>query len=87
MMKTLKHKGFTGSIEVEEDNTFYGKVLGLDKSTLITYQGDTLADLEEDFISAVEDYITDFKEVITLPKNKNILNSFVRGTMQKAAVM
>ena len=87
MMKTLKHKGFTGSIEVEEDNTFYGKVLGLDKSTLITYQGDTLADLEEDFISAVEDYIADFKEVITLPKNKNILNSFVRGTMQKAAVM
>lgn len=87
MMKTLNHKGFTGSIEVEEDNTFYGKVLGLDKSTLVTYQGDTLADLEEDFISAVEDYIADFKEVVTLPKNKNILNSFVRGTMQKAAVM
>ena len=26
-MKTLNYKGFIGSIEKEEDNTFYGKVL------------------------------------------------------------
>ena len=42
-METLKYKGFIGSIEVElDDNTLYGKVLGLDKGTLITYEGNTL---------------------------------------------
>ncbi len=31
-MESLKYKGFIGSIEVElEDDTLYGKVLGLDK--------------------------------------------------------
>lgn len=55
-METLKYKGFIGSIEVElDDNTLYGKVLGLDKGTLITYEGNTLAELKEDFVNAVED--------------------------------
>jgi len=44
-MKTLNYKGFIGSIEKEEDNTFYGKVLDLDKDTLITYQGDCLEEM------------------------------------------
>ena len=57
-METLKYKGFIGSIEVElEDNTLYGKVLGLEKGILITYEGNTLAELKEDFVNAVEDYI------------------------------
>ena len=87
--KILKHKGFIGSIEQEEDNTFYGKVLDLDKDTLITYQGDTLEELEGDFIEAVEDYIIHCKEYnISLPNKKaSTLNTFVRETLQKAAVM
>ena len=57
-MDTLKYKGFIGSIEAEmDDNTLYGKVLGLDKSTLITYEGMTLLELKEDFERAVDDYI------------------------------
>ena len=57
-MDTLKYKGFIGSIEAElDDDTLYGKVLGLDKGTLVTYEGKTLAELKEDFINAVEDYI------------------------------
>ena len=45
-METLKYKGFIGSIEAEvEDNTLYGKVLGLDKQTFITYEGQTLPNL------------------------------------------
>ena len=36
-METLRYKGFIGSIEAElEDNTLYGKVLGLDAKTMIT---------------------------------------------------
>ena len=56
-METLKYKGFIGSIEAEvEDNTLYGKVLGLDKQTLITYEGQTLSELKQDFENAVDDW-------------------------------
>lgn len=62
-MDTLRYKGFIGSIEAElEENTLYGKVLGLDKGTLVTYEGKTLAELKEDFANAVEDYIAQCKE-------------------------
>ncbi len=57
-MNTLKHKGFIGSIEInQEDNTLYGKVLGLDKKTLITYEGNTVSELKEDFKESINDYI------------------------------
>lgn len=57
-MVTLKYKGFIGSIEAElEADTLYGKVLGLDKGVLITYEGQTLSELKADFVNAVDDYI------------------------------
>ena len=57
-METLRYKGFIGSIEAElEDDTLYGKVLGLDKGVLITSEGQTLSELKADFINAVDDYI------------------------------
>ena len=75
-MDTLKYKGFIGSIEAElDDNTLYGKILGLDKGTLITYEGSTLAELKEDFINAVEDYIEHCKEN-GLPLHKSYTGSF-----------
>jgi len=75
-METLKYKGFIGSIEVElEDNTLYGKVLGLDKGTLITYEGNTLAELKADFEQAVEDYIEHCKEH-NQPLRKSYSGSF-----------
>jgi predicted HicB family RNase H-like nuclease len=75
-MDTLKYKGFIGSIEAELDNnTLYGKVLGLNKGTLITYEGNTLAELKEDFINAVEDYIA-FCQEKGLPLHKSYTGSF-----------
>ena len=57
-METLRYKGFIGSIEAElEEDTLYGKVLGLDKGVLITYEGQTLSELKADFVNAVDDYI------------------------------
>lgn len=75
-MDILRYKGFIGSIEAElEENTLYGKVLGLDKGTLVTYEGKTLVELKEDFINAVEDYITHCKEN-GLPLHKSYTGSF-----------
>ena len=75
-METLRYKGFIGSIEAEvEENTLYGKVLGLDKGTLVTYEGQTLSELKEDFINAVEDYIVHCKEN-GIPLHKSYSGSF-----------
>ena len=75
-MDTLKYKGFIGSIEAEmDDNTLYGKVLGLDKSTLITYEGLTLLELKEDFERAVDDYIEHCK-ANNLPLHKSYSGTF-----------
>ena len=58
-MKTLNYKGYVGSIEVsDEDNCLFGKVLDLPKDTMISYEGETVSELKEDFKGAVDDYIT-----------------------------
>lgn len=75
-METLKYKGFIGSIEVNlEDNTLYGKLLGLNKGSLVTYEGNTVTELKEDFIAAVDDYIIHCKEN-GLPLQKSYSGSF-----------
>jgi predicted HicB family RNase H-like nuclease len=59
-MKYLKHKGYTGSIEYsEEDNLLYGKVMGI--RSLISYEGETGKDLENDFKEAIDSYLSDCK--------------------------
>jgi len=60
-MKYLEHKGYIGSIEYSiEDNLLYGKVLGI--KGLISYEGETGRDLNNDFIEAVESYLALCKE-------------------------
>ncbi|MCH5247887.1 MAG: type II toxin-antitoxin system HicB family antitoxin [Muribaculaceae bacterium] len=62
-MNTLSYKGYIGTIEVSEpDNCLYGKVLDLPKETLISYEGQTIKELREDFEGAIDDYLTFCKE-------------------------
>jgi len=57
-MERLNYKGYTGSIEYsQEDNCFFGEVLGLRKETCITYEGDTATELYGDFKSGIDHYI------------------------------
>jgi len=54
-MKTLNYKGYIGSVEVsEEDNCLFGSVLDLPKDTAITYEGETVQELRNDFENAVD---------------------------------
>ena len=56
-MGTLKYKGYTGSVEYSaEDQCLYGKVLGLNKDC-ITYEGESISELQEDFEGAVDMYL------------------------------
>ena len=75
-MNTLKYKGFIGSVEVEPDDlSLYGKVLGLDKRTLISYEGRDVAELERDFHNAVDEYVR-FCTENSLPVRKSYSGSF-----------
>ncbi|MDR2145528.1 MAG: type II toxin-antitoxin system HicB family antitoxin [Tannerella sp.] len=57
-MERLNYKGYTGSIEYsKEDNCLFGEVLGLRKEACITYEGNTAAELYDDFKAGIDHYI------------------------------
>lgn len=57
MNKTFQYKGYVGSVEFsEEDDIFYGKVLGI--RSLISYEGKSVTELLADFHDAVDDYLS-----------------------------
>ena len=56
MEEVMEYKGYIGSIEFsEKDNVFFGKVVNA--KDLISYEGIDTESLQEDFISAVDDYL------------------------------
>lgn len=59
-MSGMTYKGYTARIDFDEkDGIFWGKVLGLPTNTSITFEGETVAQLTQDFHSAVDFYIAD----------------------------
>ena len=66
-MKNLEYKGYTGSIEYsKEDELLYGRVLGI--KGLISYEGQTGHELEDDFKEAIDVYLADCKETGKIPE-------------------
>lgn len=60
-MNTMNHKGYTARIEYDErDNIFVGRVLGL--RSIISFHGETVAELRHEFEHAIEDFLNDCKE-------------------------
>ena len=56
MSNFLHYKGYTGSVEFsEEDAVFHGKVVGI--KSLISFEGDSISSIAEDFHSAVDEYL------------------------------
>lgn len=55
-VKLLEYKGYQGTIEFSQaDNILFGKVIGV--NSLISYEGDSVQSLKEDFEGAVDDYL------------------------------
>jgi len=68
-MERLAYKGYSGSIEYNKtDNCLHGKVIGLDKGTCITYEGNTASELYEDFKGAIDDYLDYCRDKSIKPK-------------------
>lgn len=52
----MEHRGYTGSVEYSEvDRVFHGRIDGI--ADIISYEGDTLEELEEDFREGVDSYL------------------------------
>jgi predicted HicB family RNase H-like nuclease len=68
-MDRLEYKDYLGSIEYSKaDNCLYGMVIGLDKETCITYEGNTAEELYDDFRGAIDDYLDYCKDRGIKPK-------------------
>ena len=60
--KVLKYKNYMGSVEYDlDDKCLYGKILFIDD--LVTYEGETVEELENSFREMVEDYIETCNEI------------------------
>jgi predicted HicB family RNase H-like nuclease len=60
-MNTMNHKAYTARIEFDErDNIFVGRVLGL--RAMISFHGETVAELRVAFETAIEEFLRDCKE-------------------------
>ena len=61
-MGHLHYKGYTGSVEYDEEaNSFHGMVLGLHRDGII-FEGDSADSLKKDFEESIEDYLAHCKE-------------------------
>lgn len=69
MNNVMKYKGFVGSVEYsDDDKVFFGKVEGI--RGLVNYEATSVEELNNEFHSAVEDYILFCKEN-NLPLHKS----------------
>ena len=60
-MNTMNHKGYTARVEYDErDSIFVGRVLGL--HAIISFHGETVAELRSAFEMAIEEFLQDCKE-------------------------
>ena len=58
MMNTLSYKGYAARVEFDpRDNIFWGKVFGITDG--ISFEGETVAELIDDFHNAIDHYIAD----------------------------
>lgn len=58
MKNIMTYKGYTARVEFDQrDNIFTGKIIGITDN--ITFQGETVKELRDDFRAAIEHYIAD----------------------------
>lgn len=54
----MKYKGYTGTVECsEEDGCLFGRLIGV--NDIISYEGESVAEIQQAFREAVDDYLAD----------------------------
>lgn len=86
-MNTMNHKGYTARIEFDErDNILVGRVLGI--RAIISFHGETVAELRSEFEAAIEDFLRDCEEPGVRPEKPasgKSLNQWATEVLQEAA--
>jgi len=60
-MNTMSHKAYTARVEYDErDNIFVGRIFGI--RSIISFHGETVAELRSEFEQAVNEYLADCKK-------------------------
>ncbi len=88
MNNTLEYKGYYGTVEFSsEDNILFGKVIGL--QSLISYEGNSIQSLTEDFQCAIEDYLEMCQEEGISPEKayKGCFNVRISPELHKSLVL
>jgi len=63
----MSHKGYTARVEYDErDNIFVGRILGI--RSIISFHGETVAELRNEFEIAVNDYLDECKQQGVAPE-------------------
>lgn len=61
MNHLLSYKNYNGTVEYSrEDGCLFGKVIGI--KSLLSYEGNSVQELEADFRSAIDGYLADCRE-------------------------
>ena len=61
MSSLLSYKNYNGTVEYsKEDNCLFGKVVGI--KSLLSYEGDSVKELEQDFKNVIDAYLEDCEE-------------------------
>ena len=89
MNSTLTHKGLTARVEFDaDDGIFWGKVLGLPDQISITFEGQTVAELRQDFCHAVDFYLEECARKGVAPpqtrQRQTDVARFPRSTQRRA---
>ena len=88
MSNTMEYKGYVGSVEFsQEDSVLFGKVMGI--RALISYEGQTVQELVNDFHDAVDAYLNLCAEEGTPPEKayKGSFNIRVSPELHKQAAI
>lgn len=84
MKNYLEHKGYIGTVEFSaDDKVFFGKLEAI--NDLVTFEGENVMELENNFIDAVEDYLATCSELGKEPNKtfKGVFNVRVNATVHK----
>ncbi|MBL0709844.1 MAG: type II toxin-antitoxin system HicB family antitoxin [Colwellia sp.] len=84
----LEYKGYSGTIEPElESGTLFGKLAFI--RDLVTYEAETLAELEKEFQHSIDEYLSSCEELNRKPNQpfKGSFNVRTGSELHRAAVM
>lgn len=67
MSNLLSYKNYNGTVEYSKaDNCLFGKVIGI--KSLLSYEGSSVQELEQDFQNVIDEYLEDCKEQDITPE-------------------